>query len=74
MTEINPLIAAALAMPKTHGVLTTFADGTTRRFDTRSEKSAEMHATGERRKVGKKLINRDTGETVQIVSVEVVKL
>lgn len=68
------LISAALAAPKTHGVLTTFADGTNRRFDTRNAASAEMYAVGERRKIGRDLINRDTGETVRVISVDVVKL
>lgn len=68
------LINAALAMPKTHGVLTTFADGSTRRFDTRNAASAENYAVGERRKIGKDLINRDTDATVRVVSVEVIVL
>lgn len=32
------------------------------------------HAVGERRKIGRNLINRDTGETVRVVSVVVVNL
>ena len=64
-------IAAALAMPHTHNVVTHFADGTTRKHSTRSEATAENYAFGERRKIGKSLINRETGATVQIVAVTI---
>lgn len=74
MTEIHPLIAAALAAPKTHKVVTTFADGHTREFATRNAASAEMHAVLDRRKIGRDLIDRPTGKTVRIVSVDVVKI
>jgi hypothetical protein len=66
------LIAAALAAPKTHAVVTTYADGRERRFETRSAKSAENHAVTERRRIGRVLTNRETGEMVRVVSVEVV--
>lgn len=70
----HPLIAAALAAPKTHAVVTLYADGRVRRFETRNLASAETHAVGERRKVDRDLIDRMTGETVRVVSVEVVAL
>jgi hypothetical protein len=69
----HPLITAALAAPKTHKVVTTYADGATREHLTRSEATAEMYAVGERRKVGKDLLSRD-GETVRVVSVDVVRV
>lgn len=65
------LINAALAAPKTHSVVTRFADGRERRFDTRCIGSAENHAVGERRKIGRDLIDRLTGDTVRVVSVEI---
>lgn len=65
------LIAAALAAPKTHRVITTYACGKTRTFDTRSFASAELHATSERRQLGRDLIDRATGNTVRKVSVAV---
>ena len=68
---IHPLIAAALAAPKTHKVVTTYADGRIREFPTRCVASAETHATGERRKVGRDLIDRATGRTVRVILVEV---
>jgi hypothetical protein len=67
----HPLIAAALAAPKTHKVVTTYADGTVKRFDTRNLASAENHAVLERRKVGRDLIDRITGKSVRVVSVTV---
>lgn len=70
----HPLITAALAVPKTHKVVTTYANGATREHLTRSEATAEMYAIGERRKVGRDLLDRDTDETVRVVSVEVVTL
>lgn len=71
---MNPLLAAVLAMPMTHRVLVTYADGSARHFDTRSLASANNHAIGERRKIGKKLISRSTGEPVMVVSVDVVAI
>lgn len=71
---MHPLIEAALAAPKTHSVVTTYADGRVRRFDTRNLASAENHAVGERRKIGRSLIDRATGRTVQVISVEIERL
>jgi len=63
------LIARAQAMPMTHRVTTTYADGATKIHDTRSEGAAENFATGERRKIGRELIDRETGAEVMVVSV-----
>jgi hypothetical protein len=68
---MNPLIAAALAAPKTHKVVTTYADGRVREFPTRSLQTAENHAVLDRRNIGRDLISRETGAKVRIVSVEV---
>lgn len=71
---IHPLIAAAIAAPKTHKVVTTYADGRVREFETRNLITAENHAVIDRRKVGRDLIDRDTGDTVRVVSVTVCKI
>jgi hypothetical protein len=71
ITATHPLIAAALAAPKTHKVITTYADGTVKRFDTRNLASAEMHAIGERRKIDRDLVDRVTGKSVHVVSVTI---
>ena len=68
---MNAKIAAALAMPLTHTVMTTYADGKQRGHDTRSAAQAENYAIGERRKIGRDLIERATGKTVRVVSVEI---
>ena len=65
------LIEAALAAPKTHVAVTLYADGSVKRHETRSLATAENYATGERRKVGRSLINRDTGKPVEVVGVTV---
>jgi hypothetical protein len=65
------LLATHFAKPLTHRVTTVFADGTTRAHDTRSQAQADNYATGERRKVGKDLISRETGKTVRVVAVTV---
>lgn len=71
MTSTNTLIQSALAAPTTHCVITAYADGSVRRHETRSAASAETFAIGERRKIGRPLINRDTGRPVEVVSVTV---
>lgn len=67
-------IAAAQAMPHTHKVVTTYADGAVRELATRNAAAAETHAIGERRKVGRDLISRETGKTVRVVSVDVLPI
>ncbi len=71
MIAPHPLIAAALAAPKTHRVITTYRDGRVRFFDTRSEASAENHSVRDRRNIGRELIVRETGAKVMIVAVAV---
>lgn len=72
--EIAALIAHRLAAPKQFAVVTTFADGTTRQFEHETRGQADNYAVRESRKVGRVLLNRDTGAEVRIVSVDVVGL
>lgn len=67
----HPLITAVLAMPKTHKCVSLYADGSEHVHPTRSERTAEMYAVLERRKIGRDLIDRDTGKTVRVVKVTV---
>ncbi len=67
----HPLILRAMAQPVTHRVVTVYADGRRLAYDTRGPGQAENWATGERRKIGRDLIDRDTGATVRVVAVEV---
>lgn len=68
------LINAALAAPKTHAVLTIYENGKVRRHETRSAATAENYAVGERRKIGRNLIDRETGATVRVAAVDVVAI
>lgn len=52
-------------------VVTTYADGQTKALDVGSMAAGETHAFGERRKIGRNLIDRMTGQTVRVVSVEI---
>lgn len=87
MEDVLTLIARIQAMPHTHKVVTTYADGASREFTTRSLASAEQHAVLDRRNIGRNLIVRGTetwsadgkkllkaGRTVRIVKVEVVAI
>lgn len=65
------IIARVQAMPMTHKVVTHFADGTTREFPVRSIGAGENYAVGEKRKIGKTLINRETGASVQVINVTI---
>lgn len=67
-------LAAQLAKPLTHRVITTFDDGATRYHDARSLGAAENYATAERRKIGRCLLSRTTNGTVRVVSVEILPL
>jgi hypothetical protein len=69
--KINALIAARLAAPKNFRVVTLYVSGATRTHDTETAGQAENYAVGERRKIGRDLISRETGKTVRVVSVEI---
>lgn len=71
MTNIESLIAANLAQPMTHRIITTYDNGRTREHRTRNLSSANNWTIGERRKIGRKLIDRTTGQIVSIVSVAI---
>lgn len=72
--ETAALIARMQSMTKAFEVVTLFADGTSRSHQTATRGQADNYAVGERRKVGKNLINRGTGATVQVVDVYVAAL
>lgn len=69
------LIAAQLAKPITHHVIITYADGRQRIHGTRSAGAAKTHVDFVvRPRLGRDLIDRETGNTVRIVSVEIVEV
>jgi hypothetical protein len=69
--NIEARIAAAFAQPLTHRVSTVYASGVVKTHDVRGLGAANNWAIGERRKIGRKLINRVTGETVEVVDVTI---
>jgi hypothetical protein len=72
--DVSPLpacVIAALNAPKTHEVCTLYASGVEKRHQTRNLASVEMHAVLERRKIGRNLVDRMTGESVRVVSVTI---
>jgi len=74
MTNAMNLINAALAAPKTHAAVVTYSDGSVHRLETRSEATAHNHLDSYRGQVGRELISRATGNTIRLVSREVVAL
>lgn len=68
------LIAKMQSMPKAFEVVTLFADGTSRTYQTATRGQADNYAVGEKRKIGRTLLNRDTGATVEVVDVYVAAL
>jgi hypothetical protein len=68
---IEDRIASLLARPRTHRATITYACGKVRTYDAASESAAESFAHRERRKLGRDLIDRETGHTVRVVSVTV---
>lgn len=70
----SELIARIQALPKTHKYVSTYSDGSTKEVFAVSKAAAENGAVFPRRLIGRNLIDRDTGKTVRIVSVEVVAL
>lgn len=77
MTALD-LIASAAAKPMTHVVVTTYADGATKRHETRGAVQAETHAHLERAKLGRDLVSRNAdmtaGPIVRVVSVDILAL
>lgn len=75
-TDVNvmDLITARLAAPKKFRVSTRYQDGRIKAHDVETIGQAENFAVGQRSKIGKNLIDRDTGKTVRVVSVEITAL
>jgi len=67
-------LLAALAAPKTHCVLAVYESGKIYQFDCRNVESARSHAEAWTRKIGRTLIDRESGANVRVVSVSVLTL
>jgi hypothetical protein len=69
--QVRARIAAIQSKPITHVVVTTYDDGSTKEHRAHGLSSANNWAVGERRKIGRTLVNRDTLAAVRVMSVEV---
>jgi hypothetical protein len=74
MTNTPAIVAAMLAKPITHKVVTTWTDGQVNVLEVRSLAQAENHKITMGHRVGRDIIRRETGETVRVVSIEIVKV
>ena len=68
------LIAKMQAMPKAFEVVTLFADGTSRTHETATRGQADNYSVGEKRKIGRSMLNRETGDAVMVTDVYVAAL
>lgn len=68
------LIARNLAAPMVAVVVTRYDDGTEYRHEVRSLKAAENWAIGERRKIGRAFIDRQTGKSATVIAVTIIPL
>ncbi|MCP4564044.1 MAG: hypothetical protein GY873_30210 [Bosea sp.] len=72
--DIRARLEALAAAPREWRVTTHYADGATREHDTHTQAGAENFATGERRRIGRDLISRETGMPVRVVDVTVARI
>ncbi len=63
-----------LAAPKQWKVVTTYADGSVREHLTETRGQAETYVAMTSGKIGKTLIDRETGEKRTVISIEIEKL
>ncbi len=68
------LIQKRLEAPKNFRVVTIYRDGATKAFEVETMGQAENYATGQRRKVGKELIDRFSAKRVMVVNVVIERI
>jgi hypothetical protein len=69
--DTETFLRGLLARPKEWAVVTAYAGGATRTHETASHGAAENYAVGERRKIGRDLIDRGTGSIVRVTAVTI---
>ena len=69
--DITARLEALAAAPKPFVVIIVYSDGEIRRIEAGSKGAAENAAFQPTRQIGKDITRRETGETVQITSVEI---
>lgn len=67
--DTEEFIRSKLAREKRYRVTTVYADGGTRTHDVHSLGQADNYALVESRKIGRDLIDRQTGKTVRVTDV-----
>ena len=72
--NVNDLLERARKAEKQWRVCTRYAHGIARHHDTATEAQAENFAFRQRRKIGKALIDRETGKAVCVTAVDIVKI
>jgi hypothetical protein len=71
---MTALLARRLAAPKAFAVVTTYADGRVIDHKTETRAQAENYHAHMSPRIGRDLIDRETGKTVRVASMEVVAL
>lgn len=69
---MNAILAAQLAKPFTHKVVTKWSNGEENVLEVRSIAQAENHKVTMSRMAGRDVVSRETGETKRVVSIEIV--
>lgn len=69
--DIRTKLEALAAVPRGWRVTSLYADGSVRTHDSHSLAGAKNFAIGERRKIGRELIDRASGKTVRLVEVTI---
>lgn len=68
---IEERLSALTAAPKPWVYVVRYEDGRERRIGALWQSAAENGAERERRKIGRDLIDRETGKTVRVIAVDV---
>lgn len=74
MADLNSTLALLDRLakgPKPFAVVYRYADGNERCVPCHSRAAAESHLEGNKRRIGRDLISRETGKTVRIVSLTI---
>lgn len=69
--DIRTKLEALAAAPRGWRVTTLYADGSVKTHDSHVLAGAKNFAIGERRKIGRELIDRATGNKVRVVEVTI---
>lgn len=74
MIDIRAKLEAMAKEPRTWRVTTHYDDGSESHYDARNRAAAENFAIGQRRKIGRALISRETGKPRTATSVTISKI